>query len=187
MQAPAVTHEYQTALLQLVRSSEQEIAQGRASTRSTTRRLCPPLGRRFRNRHLYAEPKVRIRLPPAESQAKSMCERVAREVIPHASVCGGCGRCSTCRIRVRGEIHSIDPPGEDELRVLRRIGATSSVRLACQLRPRRAVEVTPLLPPFAHAAAGAALGVRCEATREEVCLCAAKTARSVPQRCQVGG
>ena len=29
--------------------------------------------------------------------------------------------------------------------------------------------------------AGAALGVRCEATREEVCLYAAKTARSVPQ------
>jgi adenylate cyclase len=74
--------------------------------------------------------------------------------IPHASVCGGRGRCSTCRIRVRGEIHSIDAPGEDELRVLRRIGATSSVRLACQLRPRGAVEVTPLLPPFAHAADG---------------------------------
>ena len=67
MQAPAVTHEYQTALLQLVRSSEQEIAQRRASTRSTTRRLCRPLGRRFRNRHLYAEPKVRIRLAPAAS------------------------------------------------------------------------------------------------------------------------
>jgi class 3 adenylate cyclase len=38
--------------------------------------------------------------------------------------------------------------------VLRRIGATSNVRLACQLRPRRAVEVTPLLPPFAHAVDG---------------------------------
>src|SRR6266478_6025138 len=74
--------------------------------------------------------------------------------IPHASVCGGRGRCSTCRIRVRGEIRSIDPPAEDELRVLRRIGATSNVRLACQLRPRGAVEVTPLLPPFAHAADG---------------------------------
>ena len=74
--------------------------------------------------------------------------------IPHASVCGGRGRCSTCRIRVRGEIHSIDAPGEDELRVLRRIGATSNVRLACQLRPRGAVDVTPLLPPFAHAADG---------------------------------
>jgi len=74
--------------------------------------------------------------------------------IPHASVCGGRGRCSTCRVRVRGEILSIDPPAEDELRVLRRIGATSNVRLACQLRPRGAVEVTPLLPPFAHAADG---------------------------------
>src|ERR1700746_3931922 len=74
--------------------------------------------------------------------------------IPHASVCGGRGRCSTCRVRVRGEIRSIDPPAEDELRVLRRIGATSNVRLACQLRPRGAVEVTPLLPAFAHAADG---------------------------------
>src|SRR5438477_757760 len=73
---------------------------------------------------------------------------------PHASVCGGRGRCSTCRVRVRGGIHSFDPPAEDELRVLRRIGATSNVRLACQLRPRGAVEVTPLLPPFAHAADG---------------------------------
>ncbi len=74
--------------------------------------------------------------------------------IPHASVCGGRGRCSTCRIRVRGEMHSMDPPAEDEQLVLRRIGATSNVRLACQLRPRGAVEVTPLLPPFAHAVDG---------------------------------
>jgi adenylate cyclase len=74
--------------------------------------------------------------------------------IPHAHVCGGRGRCSTCRVRVRGEIGSIDPPGEDELRVLRRIGATSNVRLACQLRPRGTVDVTPLLPPFAHALDG---------------------------------
>jgi len=74
--------------------------------------------------------------------------------IPHAHVCGGRGRCSTCRVRVRGEIHSIDPPGEDELRVLRRIGAQSNVRLACQLRPRGTIEVVPLLPPFAHAADG---------------------------------
>jgi adenylate cyclase len=74
--------------------------------------------------------------------------------IPHAHVCGGRGRCSTCRVRVRGEIRSLDPPGEEEARVLRRIGATPNVRLACQLRPRGAVEVTPLLPPFAPAADG---------------------------------
>jgi adenylate cyclase len=74
--------------------------------------------------------------------------------IPHAHVCGGRGRCSTCRVRVRGEIGSIDPPGPDELRVLRRIGATPNIRLACQVRPRGAVEVTPLLPPFMQAADG---------------------------------
>ncbi len=74
--------------------------------------------------------------------------------IPHASVCGGRGRCSTCRVRVRAELDSLDPPDAVEQRVLRRIGATQNVRLACQLRPRRRVEVTPLLPPFAAAADG---------------------------------
>ncbi len=74
--------------------------------------------------------------------------------IPHAHVCGGRGRCSTCRVRVRGDIGSIDPSGEAERRVLRRIAATANVRLACQLRPKGAVEVTPLLPPFAYARDG---------------------------------
>ena len=74
--------------------------------------------------------------------------------VPHASVCGGRGRCSTCRVRVRGEVHAIDPPSANEMRVLRRIGARPNIRLACMLRPRGAVEVTPLLPPLAIAADG---------------------------------
>jgi adenylate cyclase len=74
--------------------------------------------------------------------------------IPHAHVCGGRGRCSTCRVRVRGEIGSIDPPNDAEQRVLRRIGAIANVRLACQLRPKGTVDVTPLLPPFAYAMDG---------------------------------
>ncbi len=74
--------------------------------------------------------------------------------IPHAHVCGGRGRCSTCRVRVRAEIGSIDPPADAEQRVLRRIGATANVRLACQLRPKGTVDVTPLLPPFAYAMDG---------------------------------
>ena len=74
--------------------------------------------------------------------------------IPHAHVCGGRGRCSTCRVRVRADIGSIDLPGEAEQRVLRRIGATANVRLACQLRPKGTVDVTPLLPPFAYAMDG---------------------------------
>jgi adenylate cyclase len=55
---------------------------------------------------------------------------------------------------VRAELDSLDPPDVVEQRVLRRIGATQNVRLACQLRPRGRVEVTPLLPPFAAAADG---------------------------------
>src|SRR5207248_7119934 len=50
--------------------------------------------------------------------------------------------------------NSIDPPEPVEQRVLRRIAATPNIRLACQLRPRGNVEVTPLLPPFAAAADG---------------------------------
>jgi len=57
-------------------------------------------------------------------------------------------------VRVRGERHSMDPPSADEMRVLHRIGARPNIRLACMLRPRGDVEVTPLLPPLALAADG---------------------------------
>ena len=66
--------------------------------------------------------------------------------VPHASVCGGRGRCSTCRVRVLGEARHLAPPSADERRVLDRIGAPPSVRLACQLRPVRDITVVPLLP-----------------------------------------
>ena len=66
--------------------------------------------------------------------------------IPHASVCGGRGRCSTCRVRViRGEEY-LPAAATDELRVLGRVGAPAHVRLACQVRPRRDLAVVPLVP-----------------------------------------
>ncbi|MGH7124881.1 MAG: 2Fe-2S iron-sulfur cluster-binding protein, partial [Stellaceae bacterium] len=55
--------------------------------------------------------------------------------IPHASVCGGRGRCSTCRIRVGGAADAMPPPEPEELKVLERVSAAPDVRLACQLRP----------------------------------------------------
>jgi adenylate cyclase len=76
--------------------------------------------------------------------------------IPHASVCGGRGRCSTCRIKVEGPTEAIPPPAPEEVKVLQRVGAASDVRLACQLRPHGDLRVTPLLP----AAAGARDGFR---------------------------
>jgi adenylate cyclase len=65
--------------------------------------------------------------------------------VPHASVCGGRARCSTCRIRVSGDPALLPAPAPLERRVLERIGAPPNVRLACQLRPSRDLVVTPLL------------------------------------------
>lgn len=71
--------------------------------------------------------------------------------IPHASVCGGRGRCSTCRIRAGGPDHAkLPPPTPDEQKVLTRIGVPDNVRLACQLRPPPGrYRVTTLLPASA--------------------------------------
>lgn len=67
--------------------------------------------------------------------------------IPHASVCGGRSRCSTCRVHVLSGAEHLPPPGEEEARVLARIGAAPSVRLACQVRPAAPVTIQPLMPP----------------------------------------
>lgn len=71
--------------------------------------------------------------------------------IPHASVCGGRGRCSTCRVRVNKGLENQPPASPEELKVLNRVGAPPGVRLACQLRPVGEISVTPLLPPTATA------------------------------------
>lgn len=67
--------------------------------------------------------------------------------IPHASVCGGRGRCSTCRIRINEGVENLEPPSGAEQKVLDRILAAPDVRLACQLKPSHDLSVTPLLLP----------------------------------------
>lgn len=71
--------------------------------------------------------------------------------IPHASLCGGRGRCSTCRVKVTAGLEDLEPADPQEARVLTGIKADADVRLACQARPRRDVSVAPLLPPNATA------------------------------------
>jgi adenylate cyclase len=97
---------------------------------------------------------VRIAYPNGQSIAvvrgTSILEASRLLRIPHASVCGGRGRCSTCRVRVRGTSGALPPAAADEAAVLRRVGAPPNVRLACQLRPRGDVEAEPLLPPLVH-------------------------------------
>jgi adenylate cyclase len=65
--------------------------------------------------------------------------------IPHMSMCGGRARCSTCRVRVVNGEANCPAPEADEAHTLARIGAPTSVRLACQLRPRGDIAVVPLL------------------------------------------
>ena len=84
---------------------------------------------------------------------RSLLEAIRDEGIPHASVCGGRARCTTCRVRVSEGLSHLPPPGRMEAQALGRIHAPPNVRLACQTRPTRDVTVTPLLPPNARPAA----------------------------------
>jgi adenylate cyclase len=67
--------------------------------------------------------------------------------IPHASICGGRGRCTTCRVRVLRGVESLPAPQPSEAAALARLHAGPNVRLACQLRPQADIAVLPLLPP----------------------------------------
>jgi adenylate cyclase len=69
--------------------------------------------------------------------------------IPHAHVCGGRGRCSTCRIRILGDHAGLPAPSAAEQAVLDRVHAGPEVRLACQLRPTSDIAFVPLLSPYA--------------------------------------
>jgi len=74
--------------------------------------------------------------------------------VPIASVCGGRARCSTCRVKVLGGGADLADPGVSEAAVLKRIGADDDVRLACQIRPARNIEVQPLVPVKASLVGG---------------------------------
>ncbi|WP_119272111.1 adenylate/guanylate cyclase domain-containing protein [Taklimakanibacter deserti] len=74
--------------------------------------------------------------------------------IPHASVCGGRARCSTCRVRVIEGDADQPPPNVNERRVLQRVGAPANVRLACQFRPVNDITITTLLPAVTADALG---------------------------------
>ena len=102
--------------------------------------------RRFaRARHTYRihHPSGRV-LTAQVGQTVLDTIRAAR--IPHASVCGGRARCTTCRIRVGEGLETLDQPSHLESAALKRIGAEINVRLACQTRPQHDLSITPLLP-----------------------------------------
>jgi adenylate cyclase len=89
-------------------------------------------------------PNRRVRVP----RGLSILETSLRFNVPHASVCGGRARCSTCRVRVVSDRGALPRPSGREAFVLARVGAAGnpSIRLACQLRPQGDIAVIPVLP-----------------------------------------
>lgn len=77
----------------------------------------------------------------------SVLEASRMNGIAHYSICGGNGRCSTCRVRVMSAAMPLPAPGTTEQATLARIRAGQDVRLACQLRPEGALTVARLLEP----------------------------------------
>ncbi|MEP4380840.1 MAG: adenylate/guanylate cyclase domain-containing protein [Alphaproteobacteria bacterium] len=126
---------------------------------------------------LYVERRrgiVRIRYPEGRNVSvapgTSILEASQLNEIPHASVCGGRGRCSTCRVRVNGPLDDLPLPDEHELKVLRRVGAAPDVRLACQTRPTQDLSVTPLLPPNASPRDGFAKSAAMQGQEQEIAI-----------------
>jgi adenylate cyclase len=103
------------------------------------------LRERSRGMVTLSYPDREIRVP----KGLSVLEASLRFNVPHASVCGGRARCSTCRIRVVSDLAVLPEPSPREKFVLTRVGAgrDPAIRLACQLRPQADISVIPLLPP----------------------------------------
>jgi adenylate cyclase len=93
---------------------------------------------------------VSLRVP----RGLSVLEASLRHDVPHASVCGGKARCSTCRIRVVGDLTALPKASQREQFVLDRVGASvdPAVRLACQLRPEKDIAFFLVFPPQVKAA-----------------------------------
>ena len=103
---------------------------------------------------------IRITYPNGQVHAilpgLSLLDASRNHGVPHASVCGGRGRCSTCRVRIVTGLEELPEASADEQRVLDRIGSPPHVRLACQTRPVKDLSMIPLLPPTANSEDGLA-------------------------------
>ena len=85
----------------------------------------------------------------------SVLEASLRNDVPHASVCGGRARCSTCRIRIIGDCSTLPVPSQREAFVLGRVGTSDpAIRLACQLRPPADLSFFQLFLPHTTTADG---------------------------------
>ena len=88
----------------------------------------------------------------------TVLETLRENGIPHASICGGRARCTTCRILVTKGLDGLPEPSGLEARALAQIGATPGMRLACQVCPTADISVMPLLAANVGASEGMVRG-----------------------------
>jgi adenylate cyclase len=67
--------------------------------------------------------------------------------VPHASLCGGRGRCTTCRVVIEEGAELLHAPSDAEKRSLAAVGAGPKTRLACQIRPKGPTTVFRVFRP----------------------------------------
>ncbi len=67
--------------------------------------------------------------------------------IPHAQLCQGHGRCSTCRVYVSEGGDLLEPMSDKEREILKRFKSNTNVRLACQARATCDTQVDLLISP----------------------------------------
>jgi adenylate cyclase len=81
--------------------------------------------------------------------------------LPHANVCGGRGRCGTCRVRVLDGIDCLATASKLERATLARLGVGGDIRLACQAVPLDS-------PLTVERLVGASAGIEAAATNQPV-------------------
>ena len=107
-----------------------------------------------------------VRVPPGATALEALRDAG----IPMASVCGGHGRCTTCRLHCGSGLDQLAAPGQIEAAALKSIQAPRGMRLACQIRPQNDLAVAPLMPPNATARDGRRPGGLSGSERQVVCI-----------------
>jgi adenylate cyclase len=95
----------------------------------------------------------------ASAKGPTLLEMSRANGIPHTALCGGRGRCTTCRVIVEEGAELLHPPSEAEARSLTAVNAPPNARLACQIKPTNPLTVFRVFRPDgrqgrAHASQG---------------------------------
>jgi len=95
----------------------------------------------------------------AAARGMTLLEMSRANGVPHTALCGGRGRCTTCRVVIEDGADSLPSPAPAEQAGLDAVGAAPNVRLACQIRPTVPLTVFRVFRPDgrmrrAHASQG---------------------------------